>query len=551
MDQTVSKRKMLGKYYTPGSLAQAIVDRAVKDGRAKVLEPSFGGCTFLKACLHRLEQQGAREPGRQLFGVDIDPKALDYLAQLGQGNVVRQNFVIADFMALRPSTVRGAPFDVIVANPPFVRFHSISQRKLSTARCAMKEAGFALPGRASYWAYFLVHSLRFLRVSGTLAMILPLAFLMADYSRPLQQHLLSNFGRVHVVLLSGKVFPDAQEATVVLFADEYGRSSDQPIFEVSATLENLRLAQTALPSFPESRGSSWRLASNILPVRVRQIYERLESNPRMSTLGDWVKVRLGVVSGANDYFILRPQVAADLDISGRWTQSVLARARTLRGLSFTQEDQARAQQKNERSLLLVIPNQSRPKQLRRYLSLGERTGIATRFKCSKRKPWYSIPDAWVPDAFLHYMCSSLPHLVLNNSDSTCTNAIHRLTWNKTMTLREKHAVAVASVSSLSQLSCELVGRSYAGGLLKLEPTAACDISLPVPPASQKVSATFTHLDALLREGRIAKAIEIADEVTLRACFHVSADELHEIRHGLRILMDHRQGLLLSTSLVAQ
>jgi hypothetical protein len=416
----------------------------------------------------------------------------------------------------------------------------------------MKEAGFALSGRASYWAYFLVHSLRFLRIGGTLAMILPLAFLMADYSRPLQQHLLNTFGRVHVVLLSGKVFPDAQEAAVILFADEYGRSSAQPIFEVSAALENLRPAQTASPAFPESHGSSsWRLASNILPFRVKQIYERLESNSRMSTLGDWAKIRLGVVSGANDYFILRPQVAADLGISRPWTRPVLARAKTLRGLGFTQEDQAEAQQKNERSLLLVVPNQSRPKQLRRYLSLGERTGIATRFKCSKRKPWYSISDAWVPDAFLHYMCSSLPHLVLNNSDSTCTNAIHRLTWNKTMTLQEEHAVAVASVSSLSQLSCELVGRSYAGGLLKLEPTAACDISLPVPPASEKVSSTYAHLDALLRKGETVNAIEIADELTLRECFHVSADELHEIRQGLRLLMDHRQGLLLSTSPVAQ
>jgi adenine-specific DNA-methyltransferase len=552
MDQTVTKRKkMLGKYYTPESLAQAIVDWVVKDARAKVLEPSFGGCTFLRACLHRLEEQGAKEPGRQLFGVDVDPRALDHLARLGRNNVVRQNFVIADFMALRHNTLRGAPFDVIVANPPFVRFHSISKRKLSTAKCAMKEAGFALPGRASYWAYFLVHSLSFLRVTGTLAMILPLAFLMADYSRPLQQHLLNNFGQVHVVLLSGRVFPDAQEATVVLFADKYGQPSNQPIFEVSGTLDNLRLAQTVLPRSPKSDGLSWRPASNILPVHVRQIYERLRSNPGMSTLGQWVKVRLGVVSGANDYFILTRKVAADLGISGRWTRSVVTRAKTLRGLSYTREEQAAAQQKNERSLLLVIPSQSRPRQLRRYLSLGERTGIAMRFKCSKRKPWYSIHDAWVPDAFLHYMCSSLPHLVVNNSDSTCTNAIHRLTWNNTMTLQEKYAVAVASVSSLSQLSCELVGRNYAGGLLKLEPTAACDISLPVPPASQRISATFTQLDALLRQGRIAEAVEIADEATLLECFHMSASELLEIRRGLRILMDHRQGLLQTTSPVAQ
>jgi hypothetical protein len=549
MDQNVSRKKLLGKYYTPGSLARTIVDWAVKDSHARVLEPSFGGCIFLKACLDRLEQQGVREPGRQLFGVDVDPKALDHLAQL---DVIRENFVIADFLALRPDRMRGAPFDVIVANPPFVRFHLISRRKLSIAGRAMKEAGFDLSGRASYWAYFLVHSLRFLRIGGKLAMILPLAFLMADYSRPLQQLLLDRFGRVHVVLLNGKVFPDAQEATVILLADGYGRSSAQPLFEVSGTLKNLQSAQTTFSTSPEGRGSvSWRLASNILPFRVKQIYERLESDRRVSTLGDWVKTRLGVVSGANDYFILRPQVASDLRISRRWMRPVLTRSRTLRGLSYTQEDEAKAQQENERVLLLVIPSQYRPSQLRRYLSLGERTGIARRFKCRIRKPWYSISSAWVPDAFLHYMCSSLPHLVLNCSDSTCTNAIHRLTWNKTMTSQEKHAVAVASVSSLSQLSCELVGRSYAGGLLKLEPTAACDILLPVPPASEKISRMFKLLDALLRKGEALKAIEIADEVTLSECFHVSADELHEMRQGLRLLTDHRQRLLSSTIPVAQ
>jgi hypothetical protein len=56
---------------------------------------------------------------------------------------------------------------------------------------------------------------------------------------------------------------------------------------------------------------------------------------------------------------------------------------------------------------------------------------------------------------------------------------------------------------------EVLGRSYGGGLLEIEPTEA--VALPVPNPELVDEAPIAEVDALLREGEIEATITLIDQ----------------------------------------
>jgi hypothetical protein len=377
---------------------------------------------------------------------------------------------------------------------------------------------------------------------------------MADYARPLHQYLQRLFETVQVFVLNGRAFSDAREAAVIVLADGYMHPNVEYRVTVSRTHDWPLVSQ---PSFLRNSlqmnpgQDSCQVGFSLLSSHAASTYKTMQADHRTSTLSEWADINIGVVSGANEFFVLRPQEVADLRIPKTCFRPIIARSRFLNGLAFRALDQKQIEQSNERSLLLVVGKERHPvRQIWRYIDRGRREGISKRFKCRSRRPWYHVSDAWVPDAYLHYMSSSLPHIVLNYSNCTCTNAIHRLTWKKSMSLGEKHALSVASISSLAQLSCELVGRSYGGGVLKLEPSSASKILLPVPSASKVVSDAFCLIDSMLRKGKRSRANALADEITLEGFMGIGIDRVLEIREAWQALAAHRLRLLSSSALLS-
>ena len=174
----VSPRRLLGAFYTPDALATVLTRWALDGCAGSVLDPSYGGCAFLRAAVDVLREQGTIHPERLVYGVDVDPQCATY----ARGLVAPRNHITADFLSLRPHSTRGAPFKAIVGNPPYVRHHWLRGMKRRAARAALKRAGVALRATASTWAYFVVHAVSFLAPGGQLAMLVPEAVLQADYA---------------------------------------------------------------------------------------------------------------------------------------------------------------------------------------------------------------------------------------------------------------------------------------------------------------------------------------------------------------------------------
>ena len=61
-------RKRLGAFYTPDTLSKLLCDWAIRSPDDTVLEPSFGGCSFLVSSYDRLQELGSKTPAEKVYG---------------------------------------------------------------------------------------------------------------------------------------------------------------------------------------------------------------------------------------------------------------------------------------------------------------------------------------------------------------------------------------------------------------------------------------------------------------------------------------------------
>jgi adenine-specific DNA-methyltransferase len=134
------------------------------------------------------------------------------------------------------------------------------------------------------------------------------------------------------------------------------------------------------------------------------------------------------------------------------------------------------------------------------------------------------------------MGSSAPRLVLNETGATCTNTIHRVWWKEPTAPKE--SLAVGSWTTFFALGAELLGRSYGGGVLKLEPGPAAHVPVPAVPGSER---SCDRLDRLVRQGKTAEASALADQVVLRDLLGLAEPEVSALREATLELATRRKG----------
>ncbi len=481
-----------------------------------VLDPSYGGCAFLRAAVGALQHLGAATPESLVWGVDLDPDCARY----ADGLVVSPNTVTADFLALHPCQLSGAPFRAIVGNPPYVRHHWLKGEQRTAARAAAEAAEVRLPATASVWAYFPLHSLSFLAEDGRLALLVPEAILQADYARPLWAVLERRFRRTRLMRLRERIFVGTDEP-VVLVAGE-GRGPGVVTVESIDGPEALGAALHHLPRYRRGPVASvGRGNGRTVPAPVSELLDELMSAECVFRVSDLAEVRIGLVTGANQFFVRSRDDVRALGIPQTAVHPVVPRTQWLRGLAFAEADHAALVDAGGPGLLISPADRDcADSAVRSWLQQGERLGLHRRHKCRARSPWYRVPMPPAPRAFATCSRTGAPMVVLNQAAAHCTNALHALTWRpasaEPSTVR---GAAVGMLTSLTATWAELHGRRYGGGVLKIEPGALQAMPVPVAPCA---ADAFEDVDAMLRAGDEVAARALADRVVLREGLGLSA-----------------------------
>jgi adenine-specific DNA-methyltransferase len=546
-----ARRRELGAFYTPPDLAASLVSWAVSSKTTRVFDPSFGDGRFLRSAADRLRTLGVRTPQRRIFGVELNPAAASQPAALEGIRVPEGQLIEGDFFSTDLSRWGGRRFDAIVGNPPYVRHHLLPEHSKRLAQVHARRVGITLSERSDCWAYFCAALLDYLEPQGRLAILLPGAVLHADYALPLLHALSVARGRTRLIRIQRRLFDDTVERTVVLLIDGRRQQPGVDYREV----DDLPELQRVLGESPGSH-RGWRSSAAVAPepasspaTRVRTrlrwfvsqevgaTWELATALPEVRCLGDIAQIRIGVVTGANRFFVVDAARARDLRGRGQRVRTVpvISRGGWLRGMRWTTQDQAAYADRPSR-LLLVAPAAQLNAALDAHIKDGQRLGLHKRGHCAAREPWYSLDDSRAPDLFLPYMGASAPRLVINQAGATCTNAVHRVALTTDQV--SAAALAAASWTSLYRLSAELFGRSYGAGILKLELGEAAQLRLAVVPGAARHAIA---VEAALLDGGEEHAQVVADRLLLEEALGIHPAKIKLLRDAadqLRLRRGH-------------
>ena len=128
---------------------------------------------------------------------------------------------------------------------------------------------------------------------------------------------------------------------------------------------------------------------------------------------------------------------------------------------------------------------------------------------------------------------SYPKMIVNNAAATCTDTIHRI---KIRDAKNTQTITAAFLNSLTFAFSEILGSSYGGGVLELEPNEAEKLPLPLIGAE---ALNLVQIDQLLKEKGIEAVLDLTDQFLLREGLGLSLTEIRTVRKIWQKLRDRR------------
>lgn len=515
-DSGAREAKRLGAYDTPPVIAEFMARWAVRGYQdPKVLDPTCGRGGLLSAVARHIESAGGHDRAL-LLGIDVDPAAVGASETALARHSVAHDLIRGDFLDLSPSDMAVPMVDAIVGNPPYVRFHLHRGAGRARAQAAALRQGVNLGGLASSWASVLVHASAFLTPNGRMAMVLPVELLTVTYAEPVRAWLQRRFAAVRLVFFERQPFA-ADENVLLVLAEGHGGCDAFSIYYVHEAVD-----LAGVQPFTETtvRAQSSQKWSDLILTRTDRGLLQEVGTSGFVTLGTVADLRLGTVTGANSFFTM-----SDTDRHARGLtpgRDVIRLfppgTRGFRGLRFGEREWTAMLERGQRAWLFEPSRGSPPSEAaQRYIDAGAAAGAALSFKARTRPVWWRLTPQEAPDAFLTYMSHHHPRIVLNQASASFLNSAHVLRLRPGM---ESLAADLpyACLNSFTMVSAELLGRSYGGGVLKLEPTEARRMLVPSPEAIEKcgdrLKGARPQIDRRLDQGDWQGAMTLVDAIVL-------------------------------------
>ncbi|MEP3225532.1 MAG: N-6 DNA methylase [Parasphingorhabdus sp.] len=458
-----ARRKKLGQFFTPPTLADIMVDWIAEIDPQTVLDPAIGPGMLLSRC----QQKGV---GEDFTGFDIDPVAL----KLAQSRLTGTQLLQRDFL----SHSWAAKYDAILANPPYIihREHGLADDL--SAHIAMK-TGVKISRRSNLYIYFVLKICEQLRVGGRAAILIPAEWMAANYGQALKRYLLDNG------LLRGLV---AMDCAGLAFADNMATASILLIEKTPAPLTQIDCfyVPTANPvcSLKQLREHSAlvRTSLSAKALQTQKKWDRLLDGTALAgpknpvKLGALVTTKRGIATGANRYFLLN-QIEAEkqgLDI-GRMDPCI-GKAAHVADVKLTTADFHRGVSAGLACYLFNPKGKILPAE-RRYIARGEKMGIPLKHGPRTKKTWYASEIRETAPIWATAFGRERIRFVYNASGAKALTCFHGL-YPQDLDHMQIRALVALLNSDPMQAIIIAQSRRYATGLMKLEPRDILDIAVP-------------------------------------------------------------------------
>jgi hypothetical protein len=324
-----------------------------------VVDPACGSGVFLLAAFKRLLDQVERTNDSTLevrgalakahiFGVDLDGEAVEVsrlsllMAVLGEShvdprsdnnvlpdlsmNIKSGNAVVGDdfdacfplvasdpsrraavapasWTTLFPDVMARGGFDILLANPPYVRIQTMQEflpDHLAYFQNSTSGYGSAEAFNFDLYMIFVERALTLLTDTGRLAMIIPNRFTNGLAGTTIREllgrrlELLVHFGEI-------QIFPGRLTYTALIVAGPVTKTD--AIFELVSDLERWKAGKNNRDPVERTRltAAPWPIATSAQT----ELFDRMLT-VSISRLADWVEIFVGVQTSADDIFFVKP-----------------------------------------------------------------------------------------------------------------------------------------------------------------------------------------------------------------------------------------------------
>ena len=499
-----SAQKLRGGYYTPVDLATFIARWVAGGDSKRVLEPSCGDGVFFEA-LASLDSSKSLE----VAAFEIDSNEAAKAASRAQTLRVKATVTSCDFLEWAHSQLKSksSGFDAVVGNPPFVRYQYLPKSFQLRAESVFHQLGCSFTKHTNAWVPFVLASMELLRPGGRLGMVVPSEIIHVMHAQSLRSYLGSQCKRIVIIDPQTLWFRDTLQGAVILLAEKRYKATDMsqglailPVRDREFLRQDSEsLFQQATTLNGRTVNGKWTRA--LLDTSTRDLLDDIEANDWVQRFSDIARVDVGIVTGANKFFLVPKATVEQFDLQD-YAHPMFGRSEHCPGILYNQQQHNAnvANGKPTDFIWLKDKAVSANKRVKEYIEIGESQELHTRFKCRSRSPWYSVPSVYATDIGMLKRAHDAPRLILNEVKAFTTDTAYRVQVSNVT----KEALVSGFLNSLTALSAELEGRHYGGGVLELVPSEIERLLVPQPP---HLSIDLVALDKAVRTQPIMDVLE--------------------------------------------
>ncbi len=429
-------------------------------------------------------------------------------------------------------------FDVVIANPPYVRQEEIGPNKTSL----VKQYGDAVTARSDLYCYFYARGLQLLAEGGMHVFVCSNSWLDVGYGAKLKQHLLKNahikavyesrvadqfetamISTVVSVIQKTQGLPEHETRFVALLG-EFEEATTKGVLQ--RTLTRNQRNMLAMEKASGKNGDKWGGKYLRAPDIYHHILNSYEN--KLVRLGDVATVRFGIKTGANKFFYLTPERIAEFGIEAEFLQRVVLAPRHIPSLTV----------RSDRLQSHVFICHQDKAQLRgtnalKYIEFGEQNQVDEISSVASRKPWYSLAETNGPLA-MGCKIRGTARTFLNPERCQLDKAFYGVTPKGVNT----QALCAVLNSTIAVMMLEVESNSLGRGLLEIAVFQANNLMLPNPQLLLEPAASVFNASDwdVLAPSAARRHI---DEAVFNA-LELTAGERDAVYEGVWELVQNRQ-----------
>lgn len=526
----MTERKLRGGYYTSPTVAKFIIDWAIDNKNDTVLEPSCGDGAFVKLISDKYVNQfgsSSEEIKNNVIGVEL----LEEEARKAEKNS-KATIINSDFFTYYKEKLLEKKFNVIVGNPPFIRYQNFPEEHREIAFKYMKELGLSPNRMTNIWVPFLVLCTELLEYNGKLGMVIPAELFQVDYAAQTRKFLSDRFSKLTIITFKKLLWKDAQQEVVLILGEKDSRDKGIKVLElndeqclIDLDLNRFDIEEKTLDVDSEKWIKYYLTNSEI------ELMRRIRTHEYVNLTTDYFQVNVGVVSGNNDFFVINQETVDKNYLSLNSLTRIIGRAEHVKGIVFTDNNYDTLREQGK-PVFLFKPGEVLNCEDRLYIENGERSEVNKGYKCKIRKPWFQVPTSWIPQGFMLRQVHEYPKLILNNTDVLTTDTLHKIRFVEGVNPMN---VCICFLNSFTFALSEITGRSYGGGVLTFEPGEVRRLLMPYTDEE----LDFTKINELILNGEIEKVLDYTDKILLIDRLGLSREEVQMLRNIWHKLKNRR------------